>query len=419
LPGQLLLLSAGQLPFAFSELGDKVFLLQISGTDVIRFLDSVDFPAVEREESLGLFERSDGALDFTELRANTPGSANDLPRVGPVVISEIMFNPSAGHAEFIELANITPVPVPLYDPGQPTNVWRLEGVGSFAFPENTVLAPCSVLLVCATNPAAFRAQYGLPSSVPVFGPWSGGLDDDGEALKLLRPGAPEPDGTVPNYRVDHVTYRTNAPWPETGIGVGLERIPLEAYGNDPASWRATPVNGTPGTPAGNRQPVISVAGNPVVPQQMPLTLTVSVADLDVPWQSVTLTSTQLPQGSLFDPVHGTLSWTPAAAQEPGEYLVQFTALDSAACASPPVTLQLAIQVTQSLEVAVEYFAEGLQVSYPALPGETCILEFCTDVGLADWQPVQATGLVIGNTVIYSGLAIARNGAGYYRVRWVR
>ena len=80
------------------------------------------------------------------------------------------------------------------------------------------------------------------------------LDDDGETLKLLRPGNPELDGTVPYYRVDHVSYRTNAPWSQPAIGASLERMPLQSFGNDPANWRASPFGGTPAVPVANRLP---------------------------------------------------------------------------------------------------------------------------------------------------------------------
>src|SRR6185295_15414774 len=139
----------------------------------------------------------------TEWCSNTPATANALPRVGPIVFSEIMFAPSIGKSAFIELANITSAPVPLYDAVRLTNVWKIEGVGSFNFPTGIVLSACSTLIVCSTNPTTFRAQYGLGPLVPVLGPWSGMLDNDGETLKLLQPGDPEPDGTVPYYRVDH------------------------------------------------------------------------------------------------------------------------------------------------------------------------------------------------------------------------
>ena len=245
LPGQFLVLGASQLGFGFSHLGDSASLLQMSGTNIVRFLDAVDFPAAAPEESFGLYQRLDGEHDFTELSASTPGAANALPRVGPVVISEIMFAPAAGFAPFLELTSVTNVPVPLFDPLHLTNVWSIEGIGNFTFPTGTVLAPLGSLIVCATNPDAFRAQYGVSAGVPVFGPWSGALDPNGETLKLHRPGEPETNGTVPNYRVDHVTYRPSAPWPPVVAGMSFQRSPGDGYGNDPLNWTAA--TATPGT----------------------------------------------------------------------------------------------------------------------------------------------------------------------------
>jgi hypothetical protein len=37
--------------------------------------------------------------------------------------------------EFIELQNITPTNVPLYDPAYPTNVWHLANAVTFNFPK--------------------------------------------------------------------------------------------------------------------------------------------------------------------------------------------------------------------------------------------------------------------------------------------
>ena len=418
-PGQFLTLSTAGFGFGFSELGESAYLLQLEGTNVSRFLDSVDFPAAEREESFGRFQRSDGQVDFTELRANTPGAENALPRVGPVVISEIMATPLPGQAEFVELTSITNGPVPLFDPLRPTNVWMLDGVGSFAFPTGSVLPACSSMIVCSTNPAAFRAQYGVSPAVPVFGPWSGVLADDGETLKLLRPGDPELDGTVPYYRVDHVTYRPTLPWPSASAGVSLERIPLEAYGNDPAYWRAGPSGGTPGVPAANRLPIITVTGKPVVPQQMPLTLTLTAADLDVPWQTVTLSPTQLPPGSTFDSALGRFSWTPSAAQGPGDFTARFTATDSAACGANQTTMQIAIPVTQPLAVSAQFFAGDLQLSFPALPDEIYRVEYCTDLALADWRLLQEITVTQNQLVTVPDLGVGLNGARFYRVRWLR
>ena len=77
-------------------------------------MDTVNISASDREESLGLYALSDGDTDFTELRANTEGAANALPRVGPVVMSEVMYKPAANQAEFVEIVNISHTNVLLY-----------------------------------------------------------------------------------------------------------------------------------------------------------------------------------------------------------------------------------------------------------------------------------------------------------------
>src|SRR6185369_14679370 len=72
-PNGFLPLSNTNFGFAFSELGSDILLVQASGTNIIRYLDTVDIPASQREESLGRYARSDDVSDFTELRANTEG----------------------------------------------------------------------------------------------------------------------------------------------------------------------------------------------------------------------------------------------------------------------------------------------------------------------------------------------------------
>ena len=268
-PGQFLVLSATELGFAFGELGEIAALLQMSGTNALRFLDTVDFPAAAPGETFGLYLRSDGVLDFTELSFPTQGAGNAPPRVGPVVLSEIMASPAPGLAEFLELTSLTNAPLPLYDPLRPTNVWTLDGVGGFAFPSNTVLAPLATIIVCSTNPAAFRAQYGVSEAVPVFGPWTGSLNDQGETLKLLRPGDPGTNAAVPYYRVDHVTYRTDIPWPLSAPGVSFQRTPLQGYGNDPLNWVAAAPTPGANLALGQKPVILTPPQNQVVDEGQP------------------------------------------------------------------------------------------------------------------------------------------------------
>ncbi len=102
-------------------------------------------------------------------------------------------------------------------------------------------------LVTALDPAAFRTKYSIPAGVPIFGPYTGALSNQGESLELSKPGDPEAT-TVPYYRVDRVNYDTTSPWPDgTDVGgVSLAKVNSAAYGNDGANWQPGPVGGTPG-----------------------------------------------------------------------------------------------------------------------------------------------------------------------------
>ena len=216
--------------------------------------------------SFGRYVISTGEAQYPAQRANTLDGPNAGPRVGPVVINEIQYHPLPGGDEFIELKNITNVPVKLYDPLFPTNTWRLNGVG-YSFPTNIEVAPNSLWLVVASDPATFRTRYGVPAGVPIFGPYPGALQGNGETLALQCPDHPDFDtntGTIfiPYFDIDVVRYDGKAPWPTNadGSGASLERLVASAYGNDPINWRASPGGPSPGLEnTGNRPPSIESA----------------------------------------------------------------------------------------------------------------------------------------------------------------
>ena len=121
---------------------------------------------------------------------------------------------------------------------------------NFTFSQNVTMSPTGLVLLVSFDPvgnpaelAWFRNAYGVLTNVPVFGPWSGSLADEGEDIQLLKPDPPQlpphPDaGFVPYVLVEHVHYLPADPWPTNGAGAGfsLQRRVPEQFGNEPLNW---------------------------------------------------------------------------------------------------------------------------------------------------------------------------------------
>ncbi len=227
---------------------------QVNGVSFGRIQTSVgeDFGALVAR-SFGVNNPANVAEFHTGVGAN-----NAAAKVGPIVISEVMYRPTDGATnaelaehEFIELHNVSGTSVSLFDPAHATNTWRISGGVSFRFPTGVSIAPRAYGLLVHFDPlsdtaatAGFRAKYGVATSVPLFGPFTGRLANDGDEVIVEMPDAPQgagpEQGYVPYVVVDRVSYGDSYPWPAEADGAGssLQRRRTYAYGNDPASWKA-------------------------------------------------------------------------------------------------------------------------------------------------------------------------------------
>jgi hypothetical protein len=255
--------------FSFNSAeGDDVYLLQADPATgkLLNFIDHVDFGAAANGESFGRWPNGEGSL--YPMASRTFGMANSGPRIGPVIISELMYNPQSGNddLEYIELTNITDAPLDLAG-------WRFDAGVDFTFGATTLPAR-GTLLVLRFDPnnagnaaklAAFRAAYpSLPQNAQLVGGYAGAqnggvLDNGGETVRLSRPDAPQPGGFVPMLLVDEVKYDDVAPWPTSpdGTGTSLTRSSQTIYGNEPTNWTGAaaspgvgPVSPTLGAPTG-------------------------------------------------------------------------------------------------------------------------------------------------------------------------
>ncbi|MBN1672636.1 MAG: lamin tail domain-containing protein [Kiritimatiellae bacterium] len=237
--------------FALDSHGDEIYLTHWDANGNMLYMADARFGGAENGVAFGRYVKSDGDADFVaQAVTNTLGGANAAPRVGPLVINEIMYHPAYGGHEFVELYNASGATVPLYDPAYPAHTWRLSGAIEYAFPGGAALGAGEYALAVAVEPAAFRSTYGIPAGVQIFGPYTGVLNNAGESVKLWRPDTPDA-GIVPLILVDRVKYNDRGLWPRgaDGDGPSLERQDAAAYGNDPVNWAASlAAGGTPGAP---------------------------------------------------------------------------------------------------------------------------------------------------------------------------
>ena len=158
--------------------------------------------------------------------------------VGPVAenlrITEIMYHPADPNTEFIELQNIGSETI------NPALVSFTNGI-DFMFP-SFELAPGDYVLV-AENPAELAmAAPDIPVSVPVFGPYTGKLDDGGEKIELT-----DAAGQI----IHKFDYKDG--WYDITDGDGFSLTIRDASAGDPNLWDekigwrpSTAVGGSPG-----------------------------------------------------------------------------------------------------------------------------------------------------------------------------
>ncbi|MDB6031913.1 MAG: Spore coat protein CotH, partial [Verrucomicrobiales bacterium] len=289
----------GPTSFALGAKGDDIWLFSGDGTNLTGYADGFTFGASAVGRTFGRYMTSDGTEHFVLQSSNSLGGLNSGPSVGPIVISEINADPVDHHSypgdEYIELQNIADGIVPLYDPAYPTNTWRLQDAVSYSFPgTNVIVPPGGILLLVSFDPeadpaatTAFRQRNAVPPNVPLFGPWTGSLDNTGDNVLLMRPDEPDPNGSVAYFVVDRVKYSNKPPWPNlwNGTQLSLQRRSALSYGNDPANWVSTgQTAGVPTQPSATPPAITSQPGDLTAPTGRPLLLSINATGPNLRFQ---------------------------------------------------------------------------------------------------------------------------------------
>ena len=149
--------------------------------------------------------------------------ANELPQ-DKIVLHEIMYHPLFASASYVEIYNTS------LSNAFDLSGWKLNGAG-FTFPSGAIIEPGAYKLIVEDN-YIFAATYG--PSAAVIGQFGGKLDNGGETLTLLKPGATAAEDLV----IDQVTYDDDLPWPAgaNGGGYSLQLMDPSRDNNRVANW---------------------------------------------------------------------------------------------------------------------------------------------------------------------------------------
>ena len=437
----------GALSFSFSSAkGDEVYLSQsLSPGTVTGYRAYATFGASANGVSYGRFPTSLGH-DFTAMSARTLGAdnpatvadfrlgtglTNAYPKVGPLVINEVMYNPASTNEvyEFVELRNITAAPLPLYDTNHPANTWRVRKGIDFNFPPGVVVPADGYLVLVSFDPvnapaslALFQAAYGTNGTL--FGPYSGKLGNDGEDVELQRPDAPQtvpgPDfGLVPYIVVDRVDYKDTLPWPLTpdGSGWSLKKTVSSLYGNEALNWQGGPPNPGAVNFAGgaNTAPVLASIANRSVHAGYLVTFTNSATDADLPAQSLSYSiDAPVPAGAVVGASSGVFIWTPGTNQIANHSITIRVTDNGAPGLSDAKTFTVAVLALPTVS-SIAVTGGVVNLAWPSHPGRRYRVETSPTLAppipwVAVGSDLIATGAV--QSLIYPG---GTNAHRFYRV----
>ncbi|MDA8979343.1 lamin tail domain-containing protein [bacterium] len=218
--------------FALSDTGETVYLTSANSNQLSHYHFKEEFGPSLEGQTIGFhYKPSSDSYNFVPLETPTPGAINSLPKLGPIVISEIMYH---GTVEYLELLNVSSKPIPLRD-------WKIEQGIEIKISSDLVINP-SQRIILSGNAGLFRSLY-RPEKELVILEWADGkLNNGGETVELERPGPLNKWGTPTFVRVDRVNYDNNQPWDidADGTGLALSKIDEKAYGNDFINWLASP-----------------------------------------------------------------------------------------------------------------------------------------------------------------------------------
>ncbi len=345
--------------FSLSSKGEEIYIFSGSATGELNgYENGFKFGALEPGISYGRYINSIGVEHFTIQQTVSLNETNGLPKVGPVIINQIMYNPSVDQFEYMELLNVSSEKVNLFDETNQAT-WKVSGI-DFIFPQGISIEPGQSIFLVENNisPSDFKAIYDLDASAQVFN-YDGRLKNEGEEITLLKSYQSYLENSVlivPYIRMDKIDFNNKSPWPDaSGNGNALQRVDIHAYGNDPTNWKAV----SPGLRIKTNSLVNAIEG-----VKYTTTLTASGGTAPYNWS---VSGGGLPDGLSLNPSSGLLDGIPVMA---GTFILKIK-LNDAENASKEAELSLTVNPNTAPEAHNDtaYVAKNHSLSIPILAND--------------------------------------------------
>jgi hypothetical protein len=289
------------------NIGSSGEVITLYNTDWQTIIDSIDMPAVVRNNSYGRYP--DGTITLREMDTPTPAASNvwqSTPgnaAAGNITINEVYSNSTGGLVDrdgdltgWIELHNKGSVSVDM------EGLRLSDGANVWAFPSGVTINPGEYTIVFASGKNRVGSELAASFSVS---------PESGANLLFLNKDNP---GFTQIESVDVPALAENTSWGRYPNGTGAYQL-LSIPSPGESNGAAPPVN----TP-----PVLNPIGNKSIQEEDALTFTVSATDPD--GDTLTYSASGLPSGAGFNPSTRTFTWTPAL-DTAGTYNIIFTVSD--------------------------------------------------------------------------------------------
>jgi hypothetical protein len=230
--------------FSLSSKGEEVYVFSANANNQLTgYSNGFSYSVSDAEQSFGLHKTSEEKTISFNQTSQTFGAANDVPKVGPLVITDIMYSTDVIMNEFIVIQNISNTAVSSNSPFLPdSNGIRIKAIDfKFDYMNPTSFAAGESFILTEIAPETFRTTFKLKPEVQIF-QYTKVMSNNNELLQIEIPVYRDTllDGSYDNFFkvMDEVWYFDSSPWPTEADGLGsyLKRKDYTEYASDPAQW---------------------------------------------------------------------------------------------------------------------------------------------------------------------------------------